>query len=421
MVCVAGSLDGHKNLDYIACFFLKAAAYVRQTNAAVAFVATNSICQGEQVALLWPQILNKGSEIRFAHTSFKWTNNAKGNAGVTCVIIGLGPKSSSPKALYSATHKKLVGHISGYLIHASDIYPEKRSIPLSNLPEMTLGNMAKDGGHLFLERDAKDNLLTNFPEAKKFVRRVLGSQEYVRGEMRWCLWIPDELAAEAALIPSIRKRLESVALMRSESVKGGTQGFAKFPHRFVERRHQEAYAIIVPRVTSERRHFLQNGYITKDTIITDLAYAIYHAEPWVFGVISSQMHMVWVRAVAGRLKTDYRYSSTICYNSFPFPEISAEQKRELDQLAEEVLGVREDYHVKTIALLYNPETMPAALLAAHRALDAAIERCYRTKPFTSDDERLEYLFAEYERMTAAEAADLFTPAPAKRAKKRGRK
>ena len=398
-------------LDYVACWFIKAANYLNNALAQVAFVSTNSICQGEQVALLWPQILNKDIEIRFAHTSFKWTNNAKGNAGVTCVIIGLAPKSNSPKTLYSAAHKKIVQFINGYLIQAPDIYPEKRSNPLSKLPKMTLGNMAKDGGHLFLDGDARESLLANFPEAKKFVRRVLGSQEYVRSEMRWCLWIPDELAAEASLIPPIRKCLENVALMRSKSVKDGTRGYAKLPHRFVERRHQEANAIIVPRVTSERRHFLQNGYIASDTIITDLAYAIYHAEPWVFGVISSQMHMVWVRAVAGRLKTDYRYSSSICYNNFPFPDISAEQKRELDQKAEEVLGTREAYFMKTIAWLYDPDTMPAELLAAHRTLDAAVEQCYRSKPFTSDEERLEYLFAEYERMTATEQADLLTPAP----------
>ena len=232
--------------------------------------------------------------------------------------------------------------------------------------------------------------------------------------MRWCLWISDELAAEASLIPPLPKRLEKVALMRSESVKDGTQGDAKYPHRFVERRHQEANGIIVPRVTSERRHFLQNGSIAKDTIITDLAYAIYHAEPWVFGVISSQIHKVWVRAVAGRLEERIRYSSSICYNNFPFPDISAVQKQELNRKAEAVLMVREQHPEKTIAWLYDPDTMPAALLAAHRALDAAIEGCYRARPFTSDEERLEYLFAEYERMTAAEAADLLTPAPKKK-------
>ncbi len=284
------------------------------------------------------------------------------------------------------------------------------------LPEMTLGSMAKDGGNLFLEREEKERLLTDFPEAKQFVRRIVGSQEYVRSEMRWCLWIPDELVTSALQIIPIQKRLENVAVMRAASVKDGTQEFAKVPHRFVERRHQDAVALIVPRVTSELRDYLQTGFIESGTVVADSAYAIYNAETWLFAVISSRMHMVWVRAVAGRLKTDYRYSSVICYNNFPFPDIEVAQKKELGKCAEAVLKQRENFPEKTIAQLYDPDTMPAELLKAHRILDVAVEKYYRVKPFASDEERLEYLFAEYERMTAAQQADLLTPAHAKKAK-----
>ena len=286
---------------------------------------------------------------------------------------------------------------------------------------MDYGSKPTDGGNLILSRYEKIELLERYPELKEVIHPFMGAEDFIDSHYRYCLWLSDEQALRFGEIPEIKRRLDKVREMRLASTKEATRRDAETPHLFSERRYLETQQIIMPSVTSERRNYIPVGWIGSDTVISNSTFAIYHAEPWVFGVISSQMHMVWVRAVAGRLKTDYRYSSTICYNSFPFPEISAEQKRELDQLAEEVLGVREDYHVKTIAWLYNPETMPAALLAAHRALDAAIERCYRTKPFTSDDERLEYLFAEYERMTAAEAADLFTPAPAKRAKKRGRK
>jgi N-6 DNA Methylase len=417
---VAGHINGHNNLDYIACWFLKGAAYIRESHAQFAFVSTNSVCQGEQVALLWPHVLQGGLEISFAHQSFKWTNNAKGNAGVTCAIIGVRPGSNQPKIIFHQGVRRAAKNISPYLVDAGNQFINSRRGALSKLPAISFGSMPNDGGHLTLSGEECDAISASHPAAKEFIRRFVGSQEFIRSEFRWCLWIAEDQASLALSIPLIAQRIQRVKEHREASEREATRKLAAVPHRFAEVRYLETQQIIMPSVSSERRHYIPVGWIRSDTVISNLAFAIYHAEPWVFGVISSQMHMVWVRAVAGRLKTDYRYSSSICYNNFPFPDISAEQKRELDQKAEEVLGTREAYFMKTIAWLYDPETMPAELLAAHRTLDAAVEQCYRSKPFTSDEERLEYLFAEYERMTAAEQADLLTPAPATRAKKRAK-
>jgi hypothetical protein len=414
MAAVFHGIKDFKNLDYIACWFLKAARYLRGNAAVCAFVTTNSICQGEQVALLWPHVFACGVEIHFAHLSFKWTNNAKGNAGVTCAIIGLSAASSRKKTLYSGGVAKTATNINAYLANAKNVFIAKRRSPLSKLVPMDYGSKPTDGGNLILSSDEKIQLLEQYPELKEVVRPFMGADDFINGHYRHCLWFTDEQALRFGDIPEIKRRLRKVKEMRLASPKAATRQDAETPHRFSERRYLETQQIIMPSVSSERRHYIPVGWIRSDTVISNLAFAIYHAEPWVFGVISSQMHMVWVRAVAGRLKTDYRYSSSICYNNFPFPDISAEQKRELDQKAEEVLGTREAYFMKTIAWLYDPDTMPAELLAAHRTLDAAVEQCYRSKPFTSDEERLEYLFAEYERMTAAEQADLRTPAPEKK-------
>jgi hypothetical protein len=404
----------HKDADLISCWFIKGAAYLTDDSSCLAFVTTNSVCQGDHVAILWPRVLGSNLEIYFAYTSFKWTNSAQKNAGVTCAIIGLRTKSSAPKWLFTGGLKHAAPNINPYLTKGSDTVIGRRDNPLSKLPDAVMGSMARDGGNLILDLAEQEKLLADYPQSKLLLRYLTGAQEFIRSERRWCLWIEDSNLALAKSIPPIAERIAKVYNLRIASTAKTTNAYAAISHQFAQRAHRNADSIIIPSTTSERRKYIPMGYLNSDSIISNSAQAIYHAEPWVFGVISSQMHMVWVRAVAGRLKTDYRYSSSICYNNFPFPDISAEQKRELDQKAEEVLGTREAYFMKTIAWLYDPDTMPAELLAAHRTLDAAVEQCYRSKPFTSDEERLEYLFAEYERMTAAEQADLLTPAPEKK-------
>ena len=419
--CYNGSPE-HKDADLISCWFIKGSAYISGKTARLAFVTTNSVCQGDHVAILWPRVLGNGLEIHFAHTSFKWSNSAKNNAAVICVIVGLRSKSAGQKWIFSGGIKSLASNINPYLARGSDTVIGRRDKPLCGLfPDCVMGSMARDGGNLILDRVEKDQLLADYPQAKPLVRYLIGAQEFVRSERRWCLWIEDANLELAKSIPPIAQRIAKVHEFRVNSTANTTNGYAAIPHQFAQRAHKDGSSIIIPSTTSERRHYIPMGYLDSGSIIPNSAQAIYHAEPWIFGVISSEMHMVWVRTVAGRLKSDYRYSSSICFNNFPFPAIDEKQKLAINRASEEVLLTREKHPAKTVAQLYDPDTMPAELLAAHRALDEAVEQCYRSKPFTSDEERLEYLFALYEQMTAAEQADLLTPAAAKPAKNGARK
>ncbi|MDN5941765.1 MAG: N-6 DNA methylase [Nitrospira sp.] len=386
MAFVFNGIDGFKNLDYIACWFLKAARYLKGApTARFAFVTTNSICQGEQVAMLWPHIFSSEIAIAFAHLSFKWTNNAKGQAGVTCVIIGLQEGPVRNKRLYDGQVTRTVENINGYLVNAKNVYIAKRREPISLIRPMDYGSKPTDGGNLILSRLERDQLLAQYPELKEVIRRFVGAEDYIDGFFRYCLWLTDEQARLFKSVPEIHRRLQRVREMRLASKKKATRRDAKFPHRFSEPRHEEAASIVIPRHSSERRPYIPFGYLGSDVVVADSASAIYHAEPWLFGVISSQMHMLWVRAVAGRLEERIRYSNTICYNNFPLPDISAAQKQEMNRLAEAVLAAREHHHEKTIAQLYDLDTMPAELLVAHRAMDKGVEQCYRTKPFRSDE------------------------------------
>lgn len=422
MAVVFHGIDEFKNLDYIACWFLKAARYLKGApTSRFAFVTTNSICQGEQVAMLWPHIFSAGIEIAFAHLSFKWTNNAKGQAGVTCVIISLQEGPVRNKRLYDGRVIRTVENINAYLVNAKNVFIPKRREPISKLKPMDYGSKPTDGGNLILSRPERDQLLAQHPELNEVIRRFAGAEDYIDGTYRYCLWMTDEHARRFKDIPEIKDRLAKVREMRLASPKVPTQRDAEFPHRFSERRYVEAPQIIVPSVTSERREYIPFGYLGSDVVVSNAALAIYNAEPWVFGVLTSQMHLAWVRAVAGRLEERIRYSNTICYNNFPLPDLSAAQTKNLNRLGEAVLVAREHHHEKTIAQLYDPDTMPPELLAAHRALDAGVEQCYRTKPFTSDEERLEYLFALYEQMTAAEEGELFTPLTPTKAKTKTKK
>ncbi|MFZ1342107.1 class I SAM-dependent DNA methyltransferase [Thiothrix eikelboomii] len=389
-------------LDYVSIWFLNGANYIKNSNGKLAFVSTNSINQGEQVGLLWGGIFEKGLEIFFGYTSFKWENNAKGNAGVTCSIVGLSKKSNSKKIIYSNGVKKNVDSITPYITSGYSVAIFKRNHPLSNFPLISLGDMPKDGGNLILSTDEKNKMISNDARSDKFIKRYIGSSEFIRGEERWCLWIKDDEVDDALKIPSIKNRIDAVKSMRLDSKKVDTRKFAIKPYRFVEVRHQDTNSIIIPRVSSERRYYIPIGFLDEKNIINDLAYAVYDPPTWIFAVISSGMHMTWVRAVAGRLETRIRYSSSLCYNTFPFPDISAKQKEELEDHVFHVLDEREKHPEKTMAQLYDPDKMPAGLRQAHHDMDIAIEQCYRAKPFTNDEERLEYLFTLYEAMIAAE-------------------
>ena len=394
---------GYKNLDYIACWFFLASKYIKAHRCECAFVSTNSIFQGEQVSLIWKHVLSKNLEISFAHQSFKWTNNAKGNAGVTCCIIGLRNDSSKKaKYIYVNEQAHIAENISPYLTDNKNIFVEKRKNVISSMPKSIRGNGPVDGGNLILSDDEKNNLIQNFPESKIFIKKLVGSQEFINGINRGCLWIEEKNLELAISIPSIKGRIEKVRAFRQASNKLTTVEKSNTPHQFGEIRYNSSASIIIPRVSSERRKYIPIGFLDADTIILDSAQAIYDAEPWVFGVISSRMHMTWMRTVAGRLENRYRYSSALVYNTFPIPELTNTQKETLKHHVFRIIEEREKHSEKTLAQLYDPDKMPAGLREAHQQLDLTVERFYQPKLFKNDEERLECLFRLYEKMVEAE-------------------
>jgi hypothetical protein len=390
-------INGYRSLDYISCWFYLGSKYIKSNNSKVAFVSTNSICQGEQVSLFWPLIINQKIEICFAHQTFKWTNNAKGNAGVSVVIIGLSNATNNIKIIYNEGLAKYCENISPYLTDSGNYFISKRNKPLSKIQEIGYGSSALDGGNLILSNEEKESLCSNYPNTERYFFKLMGSQELIKGVERWAIWINDNEFEYANQIEPFRKRFEEVAKFRLKSKRPSTIEAANTPHKFGEPRFVKGEVLLIPKVSSERRDYLPIGYFT-DVVVMDKAFPIYNAEPYLFGIISSLIHTTWIKAVGGRLETRMSYSSSICYNTFPFPEINQTQKEQINLHVFEVLEEREKHSGKTLAQLYDPDKMPKGLKEAHHQLDLAIERCYRLKPFTSDTERLEYLFKEYEKM-----------------------
>lgn len=393
------TLKENRSMDYISAWFWKGAHYIKGTHARYAFVTTNSLCQGEQVGMLWGHIFDLGLTIFFAHTSFKWSNNAKHNAGVTCAIVGVASQYTGLRKLYNEREIRLVQNINPYLSEGANLIVRKNYTLPKGLPKMNFGCMPYDGGNLLMTEQENEEFCALYPQDVDLVKRLCGSYEFINQVDRYCFWIDDADLPRALANPYIAARIERTKQVRLKSKDKAGRELAKRPYQFREYFKREGDAILVPSVSSERREYIPIGYVGADTVISNLAYAVYDAELWLFGVLTSKMHNIWVRAVGGRLKTDYRYSATLCYNTFPFPKISAEQKNELNALAREVLGARAEHTEMTLGEMYNPETMPVDLRLAHQALDVAVERCYRPEPFLSDEERLEYLFKLYERMT----------------------
>lgn len=295
--------------------------------------------------------------------------------------------------------KRSVKGISCYLSEGTNLVVKKKGKAISQIPRMMYGNKATDDGNLILSGDEKDRLVTTLPEIKKYIRKFIGSQEFIRGEERWCIYIKDDQYNEAKQIEVLNVRFERTRKFRSESTEKATRNTSITPYKFFFSSYNETNSIIIPRHSSENREYIPIGFIDANTIIADSANAVYNAQMWIFGILTSKMHMAWVKTVGGRLKTDYRYSAQLCYNTFPFPEISEEKKKEIEEAAEEVLCVRAEHSEKTLAEMYDPDKMPADLRAAHHTLDLIVESCYRKEPFTSDEERLEHLFKLYEKMT----------------------
>ncbi len=408
---VFGGRPFNKNLDYIALWFIKGVDYMEGTRAELAFVTTNSVSQGEHVGLMFPMIFARGIEIEYAYTSFKWENNAKRNAGVTVAVISLRNESPSPKYLYTDDLQISATNINGYLADGADVVMERRNKPLGvGLPEMVFGSMPRDGGGLIMSPEERRQMLASDPRSEQFIKRYMGSSEFINDGERYCLWIPNELAPVAKSIAAIRARLNRVAEDRSKSKAGSTVAFASQAHRFVQISYKPTDSIIVPSISSERREYIPMGYLGPDVVISNKGFAVYDAEPWAFALLTSRMHMTWVNAVSGRMEMRYQYSNTIVYNNFPVPPLTDAVKEKLAVAALRVLDVREYHCEKTLAELYDPELMPNDLRTAHSQVDALVDSLYSKRGYETDEQRLSDLFAMYEAMTAEEAAK----APAKK-------
>lgn len=397
------SLTKYKDLDYIASWFFKGANYLKDSKVKLAFVSTNSISQGEQVSLLWPYIFGLNIEIFFAYTSFKWRNNAKDVAGVSVIIIGLSNKSDSSKYLFTESFKHKVDNINAYLISGpSDIFVYSRTRPLSNLPIMNFGNMPADGGKLLFSTTDMEKFILKEPSSKKWFKKLINAHEHLNGRDRWCLWLENITDKELNSMPNVIKIIEEVKDIREKSSR---PQLAKLPHLFAQiTQPSDKNCIIVPRVSSENRKYIPIDFLDGSNKVTDSFFTIVSDELYVYVIVTSLMHMVWLKTVGGKLETRFQYSKNIVYNTFPIPTLSDNQKQELEKHVYRIFEEREKYSEKTLAQLYDPDKMPEGLREAHRQNDLAVERCYRSKPFESDEERLEFLFKLYEQMIAEERA-----------------
>jgi len=393
-----------KSLDYVTGWLMKASDYGTQTNTVSAFVTTNSICQGQQVPILWPLIFKTGREIGFAHTSFKWNNLASHNAGVTVVIVGLRAKSGKRALIFEVSNNsssavKVVENINPYLVSGKNVVIEKLSKP-SRKSDMTFGNKPVDGGYLFLTRTEVDDLNSHHPGASSLVRPFLGSSEYINGKERFCLWIPNENLDFALSIPEIKTRIKLVESTRLKSRDSGANAMASQAHQFREMNEAKKYSIIVPRVSSENRPFLPVGVTSSEYIIGDRNFALYDAPLWNMALIASRLHWVWIGTVCVRMRTDFSYSNTLGWNTFPVPDLKDEDKEALTKCAADILLARAAHFPKTIADLYKSDEMPDDLRVAHARNDETLERIYIGRRFKTDTERLETLFDLYAKMTS---------------------
>ncbi|MEM8749936.1 MAG: DNA methyltransferase [Pseudomonadota bacterium] len=398
-----------KNLDYVSAWFLKASDFLGYTDCAFAFVSTNSICQGQMVPLIWPIILDASSEISFAHQSFKWQNLASKNAGVTVIIVGVKKRSNDQKTLFSLdeenqTVSRKVDEINPYLVPGRSIIVEPSRRSISNLFPMLKGNQPSDGGHLSLSQDEFDALIIDSPKAAKFLYKYIGSAEMIKGFQRYCIWIGDNDVDNARSIIPIARRVDAVREMRNGAKAPTTRAAASSPHRFIQIQAVGAtLSIVAPRVSSENREFLPVSIFSKRTIVSDGAQALYDAPLWNMALIASRIHLVWIATVCGKMKTDFRYSNTLGWNTFPVPPLTEKNKADLTRCAEDILLAREHYFPATIADMYDPKRMDnefPLVREAHEKNDETLERIYIGRRFKNDTERLEKLFELYTKMTS---------------------
>jgi hypothetical protein len=408
---IAYVFNGEKGtgvLDYVCAWYLKASQITQNNKINVGFVSTNSISQGEQVAILWNILFGKYKvKINFAHRTFKWTNEAKGNAAVHCVIIGFSYFDAIEKYIFD--YQDINGeplvikakNINPYLVDGNDIIINNRSVPVSDVPLMRFGSMPRDGGNFIFSEAEKEEFIKIEPQAKKWIRPYTGAQEFINGYSRYCLWLVDISPNELKALPEVLKKVDKVKNFRLESKAASTRKFAATPTLFCQIAQPETDYLLVPRVSSEKRIYIPIGFMSRDVIGNDQVLLIPNANLYIFGVLTSAIHMTWMKYVCGRLKSDYRYSKDIVYNNYPFPEnVSDKQKQKVETAAQKVLDTRAKYPDSSLADLYDPLTMPPDLVKAHQALDKAVDLCYRPQPFVSELNRIEYLFNLYEALSA---------------------
>jgi type I restriction-modification system DNA methylase subunit len=403
MKYVFAGIPGAGVLDYVTAWYVKSAKFIDGSDIKVAFVSTNSISQGEQVGILWQYLIEHHNIIiNFAHRTFRWDNEAKGKAAVHVVIIGFSKNHCKKKMIFEYENineeplETIVENINPYLVGSKNTIILKRTKPICDVPIMIKGSSPTDGGYLLLDDNEKRQLTEAEPGAEKFIKKYVGSREFINNISRWCLWLKDIQPHELKSLPNVKKRIEEVKKIRLLSKKASTRKWADFPYLFIEERQPDTEYIIIPRVSSEKREYIPIGYLSPDVIVSDSAIALPNADLFIFGVLTSKMHMTWVKYVCGRLKSDYRYSNNMVYNNFPWPkDPDKKNKNKVEKCARAVLDVRAEFPESSLADLYDPLTMPPELLKAHLALDKSVDQCYRKKAFANETERIEYLFERY--------------------------
>ncbi len=414
MKLVFGNIKGAGALDYVASWFLKAAKYIQETKIKVAFVSTNSISQGEQVGILWRELINKyNTNIFFAYRTFKWNNEAKGNAAVHVVITGFSNFNIKTKKLFDFEDiageplEIKVSKISPYLIETKNYFIKKIRKPISSVVEMMKGSQPTDGGNLLMKDLEKMNFIRKEPNAEKYIRPFISAREFLKGEKRWCLWLENINPKELKIMPLVLERLNKVKEMRLASSKIATQKLANFPSQFTENRQPKEDYILMPSHSSENRKYIPIGFLKSDSILNNSCFSVPNATLYDFGTLTSEMHMTWVKYTCGRLESRFRYSNTIVYNNYPFPkDINDKQKKRVEKAAQKVLDTRLEFPDSSLAVLYDPLTMPPSLVKTHNQLDKAVDLCYRPQAFTNERARIEFLFDLYSQYVAPLQAEM---------------
>ena len=406
MAEIFAKVDNGKTLDYVAAWYYLSAKLINGTSIKVAFVSTNSITQGEQVGVLWGAMLNEFQiKIHFAHTTFKWNNEAKGKAAVYCVIVGFANFDSKNKHLFNYSDIKgepteiACKNINPYLVDAKDTIITRRSNPICDVSKMSFGNMPLDGGNLLFTNKEKRDFVERNRKSNELFRPLISAKEFLNNEKRWCLWLENASPSTIKSIPEVLERVNLVREFRLSSVAPSTQKHANTPTLFRDRKTPDTY-ILIPSTTSENRKYIPMGFFTKESIANNSCHIIPNGTLYNFGVLMSEMHMAWVKYTCGRLKSDFRYSKDLVYNNYPWPkEPSDKNKKAVETKAQNVLDVRAEFPESSLADLYDPLTMPPKLVKAHQELDKAVDLCYRPQAFSNETTRIEFLFDLYNEYT----------------------